>query len=564
MKLKLGALVAVVVAALLIVPPLLGRVVANTPENEIVLQTDNTHAAVNGEKQTIADENGAALRLVNQDGHLLAPLRWLADTMGLTVTWDASAKATTLTSEKDKKLSVMFAVDAPSMTVGGETVALDVPATLVNGVTYVPLRAIGEACGYQVHALDAAQGGLIFLDNRKKDEEPDEKRVSSALALLGPSRAQILADGLVTRAGSGTLLLRGEQVELTDADGLYRGALAEGGTVYLPVDAAMRGVGGTCRLSDGGATVTNADGEEFALSEGKAGNEASDTFKLYTDEDGVLYASAEAMAHVLGLHAAILDGDAVALTLQDLTGFDDQLAYLAAEGAALPDTKPNIPEAKAYIALTFDDGPTGGKDGLTVQLLDGLKERGAHATFFMCGYRIKDFHTHMDRYLADGHELGNHTMDHPERPILAKMAPDKILEQVDSNSELIASYTGQKPTVMRPVGGAVSDNLKEQMKTLGLPIINWSVDTLDWKYKKDPNDGERIKNLIVSQAKDGDIVLMHDLYKTTVKGVLGAIDELQKEGYAFVTVHELAQIKGIELEPGVVYSGFGDRKGYNG
>ena len=96
-----------------------------------------------------------------------------------------------------------------------------------------------------------------------------------------------------------------------------------------------------------------------------------------------------------------------------------------------------IPKGDKYIALTFDDGPTGNEGGRTERLLDGLKERNAHATFFLCGYRVKDFNSMMKRYLAEGHEVGNHTMDHR----LAHEVSDGDYEQVSSNNDLIQSFT---------------------------------------------------------------------------------------------------------------------------
>lgn len=100
-------------------------------------------------------------------------------------------------------------------------------------------------------------------------------------------------------------------------------------------------------------------------------------------------------------------------------------------------------------------------------------------------------------------------------------------------------------------------DVKAVAKELGLPIINWDVDTQDWNIR----DKESVKNAIVSKAEDGSVVLMHDLYTTSVEGVLAAIDELQSrtdKTYAFVTVSELAAVKGITLEPGVVYNGLTD------
>ena len=150
----------------------------------------------------------------------------------------------------------------------------------------------------------------------------------------------------------------------------------------------------------------------------------------------------------------------------------------------------DIPDADVYVALTFDDGPTGSTteypNGMTSYLLDGLKERGAHATFFMCGYRLKDFNSHCSRYLAEGHELGNHTMNHPME-MLPALSEEGIREEVESNSQLIEQYCGARPTVMRPVGGAYDEKVQAVMKELGLPIINWEVDTLDWKTKTNPD-----------------------------------------------------------------------------
>ncbi|MDO4287339.1 MAG: polysaccharide deacetylase family protein [Eubacteriales bacterium] len=220
-----------------------------------------------------------------------------------------------------------------------------------------------------------------------------------------------------------------------------------------------------------------------------------------------------------------------------------------AETVEKPETI-EIPQGDKYIAFTFDDGPTGNTDGRTERLLDGLKERGVHATFFLCGYRVRDFNSMMNRYLAEGHEVGNHTMDHIR---LDTQTNDGGYAQVSSNNDLIASYTGQAPTLMRPVGGAYNDDVIASMKKLGMPIILWNIDTLDWKYH---DDAAVIQQRILDRARDGAIVLEHDLYEATLEGVLAAIDELQAQGYAFVTVSELAKIKGITLEPGKVYTGF--------
>jgi len=199
------------------------------------------------------------------------------------------------------------------------------------------------------------------------------------------------------------------------------------------------------------------------------------------------------------------------------------------------------------IALTFDDGP---HPVYTGEILDILREYGIRATFFVVGENVERYPELVERELAEGHEVGNHTMDHR----LAHEVSDGDYEQVSSNNDLIQSYTGQKPTVFRPCGGEYNDSVQASMQKLGMPIILWDVDTLDWKYR----DAASVKQHILDGAQDGAIVLEHDLYETTVEGVLAAIDELQQQGYAFVTVSELAKIKGVTLEAGKVYNGFTD------
>ena len=204
----------------------------------------------------------------------------------------------------------------------------------------------------------------------------------------------------------------------------------------------------------------------------------------------------------------------------------------------------NVPDADVYIALTFDDGPTGAingyPNGLTAYLLDGLKERGAHATFFMVGDRVNMFSSTLPRLVSEGHELGNHTMTHPMQH-LTGLKKDGIEKEISSATSTIKEKAGQPPTVLRPVGGGVNSDVKAVAKELGLPIINWNVDTQDWKNRNKQSVHDAIVN-----AADGSVVLMHDLYPTSVEGALSAIDDLQKrtdKTYAFVTVSELAAIR---------------------
>lgn len=538
MKFRAGVLVAVVAAGLLIAPPLLGRVNASSQSQNVVMQLDTSQVLVNEQIQTVTAQNGAQATPMQADGHTMLPLPFFNQALGLKTDWQAETQTVTLSQTGFFGTTTVLTIGQNDMLVNKETVALDTPATLVDDTVYLPLRAIAQAYDWNLQFIDDAQGALIFVNTQTQNASAET--IADALQKLGPSRTQMLAGGIIGRVGSGTLVVDSSRIEMRDTDKRYRSAMQQADKIYLPLDAYA---------AASNATIIQQTDNTYLLSQGDRSASIGSNF-LYTDEDGVVYAAAQGIANAAGLEYTAFSTDGFALTQAAIANFPEKVQYLESITQTLPDVKENFPDAKGYIALTFDDGPTGGTDGLTVQLLDGLKERGVHATFFMCGYRIKDFHTHMDRYLAEGHELGNHTMNHPQKPILAKMSADGIYKEVADNNDLIKSYTGQAASVMRPVGGALSNTLKSTMKDLGLPIINWSVDTEDWKY----HDAARVKRVIVEQARDGDIVLMHDLYPTTVQGALDAIDELQAQGYAFVTVNELAQIKGVTLEPGSVYS----------
>lgn len=198
------------------------------------------------------------------------------------------------------------------------------------------------------------------------------------------------------------------------------------------------------------------------------------------------------------------------------------------------------------LAFTFDDGPSYN----TPALLDGLKERGAAVTFFMTGVNgssgIANQESLLDRMRDEGHQLANHTYSHI-MPFDTQSAAT-ISSQVGRVEELLFQHMGGSYTDMvRTPGGATGGLVKS---TVPAPIITWSVDTLDWKY----HNANTVYNNILSDAYDGAIVLLHDLYSTSVQGVLRAMDTLKSQGYEFVTVSELLRRRGITPENGKVYS----------
>lgn len=178
------------------------------------------------------------------------------------------------------------------------------------------------------------------------------------------------------------------------------------------------------------------------------------------------------------------------------------------------------------IAITFDDGPEG---NYTKQLLDGLKERGVKATFFVLGKSIVGNEDLILRMYEEGHLIGNHTYNHVE---LDKENDENGVKEIEKTNEIIKQITGYEPEFIRPPFGAWR---KEQMNQADMFPVMWTIDPLDWKYQ----NTEYVVNHILNNVKDGDIILLHDIFETSVEAALIVIDRLQEQGYEFVTVDEL-------------------------
>lgn len=199
-----------------------------------------------------------------------------------------------------------------------------------------------------------------------------------------------------------------------------------------------------------------------------------------------------------------------------------------------------------YVALTFDDGPSG---ELTEELLDGLRERGARATFFLCGYRMKQYPAVLSRYAAEGHEIGVHSTVHAD---LTKLSREAVHEDMQNTARQIQEATGVQPTVMRPPGGAYDETVQKEAGDEGMSIILWSVDPRDWAS----HNAGAVLHTMARNTGQGDVILMHDMSHSSVEAALKLVDQLQVEGYAFVTVSELASLSGEKLVPGQVYKKF--------
>lgn len=203
----------------------------------------------------------------------------------------------------------------------------------------------------------------------------------------------------------------------------------------------------------------------------------------------------------------------------------------------------SIDPNKPMLALTFDDGP--GVD--TEKILDVLKANGARATFFMLAPKVEKYPNAVKKMKDIGCELANHSTTHTA---LTTLTPEEIRKELSTTAHAVAKVTGGFPTTLvRPPYGKKNDTVKA---TVGQPIIMWSIDTLDWKTR---NVQSTINN-VLKNAKDGDIVLMHDIHKQSVEAAVQLIPMLIQRGYQLVTVSELAEARGVTMENGASYSQF--------
>lgn len=190
-------------------------------------------------------------------------------------------------------------------------------------------------------------------------------------------------------------------------------------------------------------------------------------------------------------------------------------------------------EDKKLIAFTFDDGPA---DASTNKLLDNLDKYDARVTFFVLGSRVNRYRASLKRAYEQGNQIGSHTYSHLN---MFKLKDADILREISNTNAEIKNVIGEEPILLRPPYGNINSNIKA---LTNMYTILWDVDPEDWKYK----DKNRVAENIVKNAHDGAIVLLHDIYDTSVDGALLAMEKLQAEGYAFVTIEEMMELKNIE------------------
>ncbi len=200
----------------------------------------------------------------------------------------------------------------------------------------------------------------------------------------------------------------------------------------------------------------------------------------------------------------------------------------------------NYKKDKKTIAFTFDDGPSG---NYTNELVEILKENKAHATFFMVGNRMETGASVMQNVLKNGNEIGSHSYAHKN---MARQKINDIIEGEEKTKETYRRITNQEMIYTRPPYGNINKEIKESLDTI---FINWNVDTEDWLHR----NKDHIVNHILENAKDGDIILMHDCYETTVEAVREVLPLLYARGFQVVSVSELASLKDKTLEKHSLY-----------
>lgn len=178
------------------------------------------------------------------------------------------------------------------------------------------------------------------------------------------------------------------------------------------------------------------------------------------------------------------------------------------------------------VALTFDDGP---HRVYTKELLDGLAQRGVQATFFVIGKNIPGNEELIARMQQDGHLIGNHTYDHVR---ISDLSGQEACEQVEKTSALVREITGQDTEFVRPPFGAWNKSMEGSFTMI--PVM-WDVDPLDWTTK----NKAVIEKRVLDNVDNGDIILLHDYYASSVEAALNVVDKLQEQGYEFVTVEKL-------------------------
>ncbi len=226
------------------------------------------------------------------------------------------------------------------------------------------------------------------------------------------------------------------------------------------------------------------------------------------------------------------------LGCQDISNFLNYECHGTKEYSNNPD------ELGKVVALTFDDGPTKDKTDRVVEI---LKKNKANATFFMVGNKI----TYQNKpsilnVLNNNNEIGSHSYSHK---MLTRLQEDAILNEINSTNANFKEITGLDLYLVRPPYGSSN---KKVRNTLTNPFIMWNLDTMDWKSK----NANKVYDKVITTIEDGDIILMHDSYESTIAALEQVLPKLYTMGYKVTTVSNLAQLKNQTILEGNTYRYF--------
>lgn len=200
-------------------------------------------------------------------------------------------------------------------------------------------------------------------------------------------------------------------------------------------------------------------------------------------------------------------------------------------------------EGKKLVALTFDDGPAYNK---TETLLNAFKERDVRVTFFVLGeFAVKQPNL-LKRAYDEGHTIGSHTYDHKS---LKKLNDEQLSYEIDYTNQVLKDIIGEDIKFLRPPYGSYNQSI---LNKVDMSFILWNKDTEDWALR----DADKLAEYLVNNIEDGDIVLMHDIHQPTIDGVIKALDMLEQEEYAFVSLEELIAYRGIDVQTHTAYRSF--------
>lgn len=224
------------------------------------------------------------------------------------------------------------------------------------------------------------------------------------------------------------------------------------------------------------------------------------------------------------------------------TGTEEQAEGEKTEDGRIMSGGRLIDPSKPMIALTYDDGPYAPVGN---RIMDCIERYNGRATFFVVGNRAGSYQDELRRMQTSGHEIGNHSYSHK---YLQKLGAADIRKEIEMGNQAIAAVTGVSPALVRLPGGGSNSTV---LANIHQPIILWNVDTRDWATK----NADQTVAAVLGKVKDGDIVLMHELYKSTADATDRIVPALAEQGFQLVTVSELIRFRG-GAAPGTLYYKF--------